>query len=149
VVTVSSDAHTAAKLDLDDPNLEHGWSSWRSYSNSKLANILFTRELARRLEGTGVTANCLHPGFVRTDLGRDVTGLPGAAVQLALRLRPGPETGAKTSVYVASSPDVASISGGYFVKSKLAQPSPLARDPQAATRLWTLSAELTDFPSAP
>ena len=79
VITVSSDAHTAARLDLDDPNLEHGWSSWRSYSNSKLANILFTRELARRLDGTGVTANCLHPGVVRTGFGRDARPLMRAA----------------------------------------------------------------------
>src|SRR5579871_1726510 len=72
VITVTSDAHSAARLDLRDPNLEHGWDSWRSYANSKLANILFTRELARRLDGTGVTANCAHPGGVRP-------GVPAAA----------------------------------------------------------------------
>ena len=75
VVTVSSDAHSAARLDLDDPGQEHGWNSWRSYANSKLANILFTRELARRLDGTGVTANCAHPGTVRTGFGREGTPL--------------------------------------------------------------------------
>ena len=71
VITVSSDAHTAARLDLDDLQLEHGWQSWRAYANSKLANILFTRELARRLKGSGVTANCAHPGLVRTRFGRE------------------------------------------------------------------------------
>ena len=65
VITVTSDAHTAARLDLDDPQLKHGWESWRAYANSKLANILFTREFARRLKGTGVTANCAHPGMVQ------------------------------------------------------------------------------------
>jgi NAD(P)-dependent dehydrogenase (short-subunit alcohol dehydrogenase family) len=98
--------------------------------------------LARRLAGTGVTANCLHPGFVRTALGRDVTGIPGAAVRLALYLRPGPAAGARTPVYLASSPEIAEISGAYFVKSRLSRPSALARDAQAAARLWALSAEL-------
>jgi NAD(P)-dependent dehydrogenase (short-subunit alcohol dehydrogenase family) len=149
VVTVASAAHKQVRA-IPWADLARGGQTppGQAYAVSKLLNVLFTAELARRLADTGVTANCLHPGFVRTALGRDVTGLPGAAVQLALRLRPGPETGAKTSVHVASSPDVAGISGGYFVKSKLAQPSPLARDPQAAARLWTLSAELADFASA-
>lgn len=105
-------------------------------------NILFSFELARRLAGTGVTANCLHPGFVRTELGRNVTGVPGALVRLVLRFQPGPATGAKTSVYLASSPEVAGITGGYFVRCKPAEPSALARDPRAAERLWALSEEL-------
>jgi NAD(P)-dependent dehydrogenase (short-subunit alcohol dehydrogenase family) len=113
------------------------------YAVSKLLNILFNAELARRLDGSGVTANCLHPGFVRTSLGREVTGIPGAALQLALRLRPGAATGARTSVYLASSPEVATVTGGYFVKSRLAQPSALAQDRAAAERLWALSAEFT------
>ena len=83
VITVTSDAHTAAKLDLDDLQLEHRWDSWRSYSNSKLANILFTRELARRTAGTGVTANCAHPGVVRSGFGRDAS--PAAAHRPGVR----------------------------------------------------------------
>src|SRR5215831_10925740 len=83
VITVTSDAHTSASLDLDDPNTEHGWASWRSYANSKLANILFTRELARRLDGTGVTANCAHPGVVRTMLFREGRPLQRFGVALA------------------------------------------------------------------
>jgi NAD(P)-dependent dehydrogenase (short-subunit alcohol dehydrogenase family) len=152
VVTVSSAAHRQVRaIPWDD--LARGGAAGhgqapaghgQAYAVSKLLNILFTAELARRLAGTGVTANCLHPGFVRSALGRDVTGVPGAAVRLALRLRPGPATGARTSVYLASSPEVASISGGYFVKSKPAEPSALARDPQAAARLWALSSELAD-----
>ena len=145
VVTVASAAHRQVRTVPWDDLAQGQIAQGQAYAVSKLLNVWFTTELARRLAKTGVTANCLHPGFVRTALGRDVTGVPGAAVRLALYLRPGPETGAKTSVYVASSPDVAGISGGYFVKSKLSQPSPLARDPQAAARLWTLSTELADL----
>jgi NAD(P)-dependent dehydrogenase (short-subunit alcohol dehydrogenase family) len=143
VVTVSSAAHKQVRaIPWDD--LPRGAQAGRAqaYPVSKLLNILFTVELARRLTGTGVTANCLHPGFVRTALGRDVTGVPGAVVRLVLRFQPGPATGAGTSVYLASSPEVADISGGYFVKCKPAEPSALARDARAAARLWALSEEL-------
>ena len=143
VVTVSSDAHTAARLDLDDPNLEHGWSSWRSYSNSKLANILFTRELARRLDGTGVTANCLHPGVVRTGFGRDARPLMRAGLTIARPFMLSPERGADTIVYLASSPDVAAKTGGYYVKREPREPSASARDDGLARVLWETSERLT------
>jgi NAD(P)-dependent dehydrogenase (short-subunit alcohol dehydrogenase family) len=143
VITVSSDAHTAARLDLDDPNLEHGWSSWRSYSNSKLANILFTRELARRLDGTGVTANCLHPGVVRTGFGRDARPLMRVGITIAKPFMLSPERGADTTVYLASSPDVAAKTGGYYVKRQLREPSAAARDDGLARRLWEISERLT------
>lgn len=143
VVTVSSAAHRQIRaipwdqLATGVPN-GHG----RAYPLSKLCNILFTAELARRLDGTGVTANSLHPGFIRTALGRDITGMPGAFVRLILRFQPGPATGAVTSVYLASSPEVEQTTGGYFVKCKPARPSVLATDPEAAARLWALSEEL-------
>ena len=143
VITVSSDAHTAARLDLDDPNLEHGWSSWRSYSNSKLANILFTRELAGRLDGTGVTANCLHPGVVRTGFGRDARPLMRVGITIAKPFMLSPERGADTIVYLASSPDVAAKTGGYYVKRQLREPSAAARDDGMARRLWEISERLT------
>jgi len=143
VITVSSDAHTAAKLDLDDPNLEHGWSSWRSYSNSKLANILFTRELARRLDGTGVTANCLHPGVVRTGFGRDARPLMRVGITIARPFMLSPERGADTIVYLASSPDVAAKTGGYYVKREPREPSAAARDDGLARGLWETSERLT------
>ena len=143
VITVSSDAHTAARLDLDDPNLEHDWSSWRSYSNSKLANILFTRELARRLDGTGVTANCLHPGVVRTGFGRDARPLMRVGITIARPFMLSPERGADTIVYLASSPDVAGKTGGYYVKRQLREPSAAARDDDMARRLWEISERLT------
>jgi NAD(P)-dependent dehydrogenase (short-subunit alcohol dehydrogenase family) len=139
VVTVSSAAHKQVRtIPWDDLPTRYR----QAYPLSKLLNVLFTAELARRLTGTGVTANCLHPGFVRTAIGRDVTGVLGAAVRLVLRFQPGPGTGAETSVYLASSPEVAEVTGGYFVKCRPAQPSALARDVHAATRLWTLSEEL-------
>ena len=150
VVTVSSAAHKQARaIPWDD--LPRGAQSGQgqAYPVSKLLNILFTAELARRLAGTGVTANCLHPGFVRTALGRDVTGVLGAVLPLVLRVTPGPAAGARTPVYLASSPDVAGVTGGYFVNCKPAQPSSLARDAQAAARLWALSEDLAGLRTPP
>jgi retinol dehydrogenase 12 len=144
VITVTSDAHSAASLDLDDPNLEHGWDSWRSYANSKLANILFTRELARRLHGTGVTANCAHPGVVRTGFGREARPLLRFGVTLARPFLLSPERGADTIVYLASSPDVAGETGGYYVKRQRREPSAAARDDAAARKLWEISEKMTD-----
>jgi retinol dehydrogenase 12 len=143
VVTVTSDAHTAARLDLGDPNLEHGWDSWRSYANSKLANILFTRELARRLAGTAVTANCAHPGVVRTGFGREGRPLLRLGVTLARPFFASPERGADTIVYLASSPEVAGQTGGYYVKRQRREPSAAARDDTAARKLWEISEQMT------
>ena len=150
VVTVSSAVHKQVRaIPWDD--LPRGAQSGQAqaYPVSKLLNILFTAELARRLAGTGVTANCLHPGFVRTSLGRDVTGVLGTVLPMILRLRPGPEAGARTSVYLASSPEVAGVSGGYFVNCKPAEPGALAKDTQAAARLWALSEDLVGLAAAP
>ena len=143
VITVTSDAHTAARLDLDDLQLERGWQSWRAYANSKLANILFTRELARRLGHSTVTANCAHPGVVRTRFGREARLPMRAAVTLARPFMLSPGRGARTIVYLATSPQVAGATGGYYVKSQRREPSPSARDAAAARRLWQLSEELT------
>jgi NAD(P)-dependent dehydrogenase (short-subunit alcohol dehydrogenase family) len=145
VVTVSSAAHRQVRaIAWDDlaGAAPGGGGHGQAYPLSKLMNILFTTELARRLAGKAVTANCLHPGIVRTALGREVTGVPGAALGLVLRLQPGPAAGAKTAVYLASSPEVAGVTGGYFVRCRPARPSALARDAGAAARLWALSEEL-------
>ena len=153
VVTVTSDAHSAAKLDLDDPGLEHGWDSWRAYANSKLANILFTRELAGRLDGTGVTANCAHPGVVRTGFGREGKPLLRLGTTIARPFFLSPERGADTIVYLASSPDVAGETGGYYVKRQRREPSAAARDDAAARKLWEISERMTGLtpakPAAP
>jgi NAD(P)-dependent dehydrogenase (short-subunit alcohol dehydrogenase family) len=143
VVTLSSGAHTRARLDLSDLQLEHGYDDWRAYSNSKLANILFTRELARRLDGTGVTANCVHPGVVRTRFGRDCGPLMQFGIMLGSPFMKSPASGADTVVYLASSPDVAGASGGYYVKRRPVQPSAAARDDDTARKLWQASEDLT------
>ena len=148
VVTVTSDAHSAARLDLSDPNLERGWDSWRSYANSKLANILFTRELARRLDGTGVTASCAHPGVVRTGFGRESRPLLRLGITIARPFMASPERGADTIVYLASSPDVAGQTGGYYVKRQRREPSAAARDDAAAGKLWEISEKLTGLAPA-
>jgi NAD(P)-dependent dehydrogenase (short-subunit alcohol dehydrogenase family) len=144
VVSVASRAHEGAVLDFDDLNLERGYSGWTAYSRSKLANILFTRELARRLEGTGVTANCLHPGFVASRFGDNNGGLFRWGLVIAKRLTAISERrGAETVVYLASDPGVGKTTGGYFAGSKPATPSAAAQDDGAAQRLWEISAALT------
>ena len=143
VVSVASRAHERAVLDFDDLNLEHGYSGWTAYCRSKLANILFTRELARRLAGTGVTANCLHPGFVASRFGDNNRGPFRWAFSLAKRLTAiSEERGAETIVYLASDPAVAGTTGGYFADSRPATPSAAAADDRSAGRLWEISAKL-------
>ena len=140
VITVSSDRHKQQRtIPWDD--LEPGRDC--TYKASKLLNILFTYELARRLVGTGVTANCLSPGFVRTDLGREATGAFRVFLRLSRPFQTSPEAGAQTSVYLATSPEVAEVSGRYFEKSTPAESSALSRDPAAAERLWQLSTQLS------
>jgi retinol dehydrogenase 14 len=145
VLTVASAAHRGARLDLDDLQLEHHYSAMLAYSNSKLANILFTSELAIRLDGTGVTANCLHPGVVRTRFGQ--TGSAWLRIGLAIGgpfLR-SPQAGARTTVYLACAADVSGQTGGYYVSCKRREPSAAARDSDTARKLWDLSANLTSL----
>ena len=143
IINVSSDAHSGGKIDFDNLQGERSYSGFGPYGNSKLANILFTIELARRLEGTGVTVNALHPGLVNTGFGRNNPGLlmkiMGAIIPLIAR---SPEKGARTSVYLATSPEVQDISGKYFVDCKVTQPAPQASDRAVALRLWNVSAEI-------
>jgi NAD(P)-dependent dehydrogenase (short-subunit alcohol dehydrogenase family) len=148
VITVSSSAHQAARLDLADLQLAGHFNGWRAYSNSKLANILFTTELARRLTGTGVTANCLHPGTVNTGFGRDGSRVLRLGLDLGRRFLRTPGQGADTVVYLASSPDVEGATGGYYVRRKLRAPSRAAQDQATARRLWEISVELTGLPDA-
>ncbi|MBO0753453.1 MAG: SDR family NAD(P)-dependent oxidoreductase, partial [Bradyrhizobiaceae bacterium] len=138
IVSTASRAHMGRTLDFDNLQLARGYSIMRAYGLSKLANILFTRELARRLGGTGVTANCIHPGFVATGLGQRRGGLFGAVVSLYFRSLAGPaEAGADTIVKVATSPDLGGVTGQYFVPvGRQAEPSAAARDDATARRLW-------------
>ncbi len=148
VVTVASTAHRSARrgLDFDDLQSERGYAGMQAYGRSKLANILFTTELARRLAGSGVTANSLHPGTVATGFARDddASGLLAFGVKVIKPFILTPEKGARTSVYLASSPDVAGVTGQYFVKCKPRSPSAAARDEAAAARLWSVSEQLVD-----
>ncbi|MGD0142357.1 MAG: SDR family oxidoreductase [Rhizomicrobium sp.] len=143
IVSTSSDAHKGAKLNFDDLQSEHGYSGFGAYGRSKLCNILFTRELARGLKGTGVTANCLHPGFVATRFGDKSGGIVSFAVRAAKSFALTPEQGAETIVYLASSPDVADVSGGYFYKSKIATPTKEAQNDADAKKLWDASAKIS------
>ena len=143
VVTVASDAHRGATLDFDDLGAERGYSGWGAYCRSKLANVLFNLELARRLRGSGVTANCLHPGVVATGLGRGGPLLIRVFQAVARPLLLSPERGADTVVFLASSPEVEGASGGYYEKCRRVEPSAAARDRAAAERLWRVSEELT------
>ncbi len=143
IVSTASDAHKGPQLDLDDLQFKRGYSGFKVYGRSKLANILFTRELARKIAGTGVTANCLHPGFVATRFGDNNGGWVKLAIGLAKQLFAiSQEKGAKTIVHLASSPEVATASGGYYYKNALTTPSAEARDDAVARRLWQESEKL-------
>ena len=146
IVNVASTAHKGARkgLDFDDLQATGRYSGMRAYSASKLANILFTVELAKRLKGTGVITNSLHPGTVRTGYGRDgdARGVLGVGIKIAAPFFLSPAKGAATSIYLASSPEVADTNGEYFVKCKARKPASAARDEAAATQLWDESEKL-------
>ena len=148
IVNVSSGDHKSGTIDFDDLQQEKRYKGAKAYSQSKLANVLFTYELAKRLEGTGVTANCLHPGAgVRTNFGSGVSGVFGFTVRALRPLMKSPEKGAETSVYLASSPEVEGLSSRYFVKKAEASSSAVSYDQRIARRLWEVSAELTNLPA--
>ena len=142
VVSTSSAAHQGMSLDLSDLQSAKDYSGFRAYGRSKLANILFTREAARRLAGVGVTANCFHPGFVASRFGSASGGWTSRLMPLARMLAITPVEGADTLVYLASSPEVANVTGAYFVKRKSVEPSAAARDDAAARKLWEASEAL-------
>jgi NAD(P)-dependent dehydrogenase (short-subunit alcohol dehydrogenase family) len=143
IVNVSSTAHQGAVLDFDDLQSERKYSGFRAYGRSKLANILFTHELARRLEGTEVTANCLHPGVVATGFNKNNRILMRLGMTIARPFLISPEKGAETIFYLASSPDVEGVTGEYFVNCTATSSSPASYDEEAARRLWEVSARLT------
>jgi len=147
VVNTASDAHKGAHLDFEDLQSAKHYSGFGAYGRSKLCNILFTRELARRLAGTGVTANCLHPGFVATRFGNQSGGILSLAIRAAKNFALTPEQGAETIVYLASSPDVADVTERYFVKCHPATPTREAQNDDDARRLWDVSARLAATPA--
>jgi len=146
IVNVSSNQQEANHLKLDDLQLEKSYRPMRAYAQSKLAVVLFTYELARRLEGTGVTANCLHPGFVATNIAQRDLVLPARlATKLIFRFGTSPEKGAKTSLYLATSLDVEGVTGKYFEKSVPRKSTPLSYDESLQQQLWKACAQLTGF----
>jgi len=143
VVTVSSGAQMMGRLDFDDLQGERQYSGQKAYNQSKLANVMFTYELARRLEGTGVTANVLHPGVVRTAFAaEDPSGLWKVMIPLMRPMMKSPAKGADTVVYLASSPDVEGVTGIYFVNRKPRTSNKVSYDTAAAARLWQASEQL-------
>jgi NAD(P)-dependent dehydrogenase (short-subunit alcohol dehydrogenase family) len=142
VVNVASEAHRNAHIQFEDLNLKNGYGGWKAYTQSKLANILFTYELARRLEGTRVTANCMHPGVVNTNFLNGMRGVLGALARPFSIFMRTPEKGADTIIWLASSPEVEGDSGKYFVDRKPKQSNPESYDREVAARLWDVSEKM-------
>ena len=144
IVSVSSGAHFGSQMDFDDLQGQRHYNGWPAYSRSKLANLLFTYELSRKLEGSGVTANALHPGFVASNFAlnnaRALAGVVKVVQKLVART---PEKGAETVIYLATSPEVEGVSGKYFVDCKPVRSSDASYDELAARKLWQVSEELT------
>ncbi len=138
IVNVSSDAHQGSAINFDDLGYRRQYSGWSAYGASKLANILFTYELARRLDGTGVTVNAVHPGFVDTNFQR--------AAGLDMRGHLTPEEGADTQVWLATAPEVAGVTGRYFVRRRDTPSSEASYDAATARRLWEVSARMVGLP---
>jgi NAD(P)-dependent dehydrogenase (short-subunit alcohol dehydrogenase family) len=144
IVNVSSQVERLGVVDFDDLGRERRpYERLDAYNQSKLANVLFTTELARRLAGTDVTANCLHPGVIGTNLLVAYEGRSAPLRFLTRRGRPGPKEGAATSLFVATSPTLEGVSGKYFRESAESRPSPRAQDAMVAARLWEVSEKLT------
>ncbi len=150
IVTVASKAHSLGRIEFDDLQSERAYSGARAYNQSKLANVMFTYELARHLRGTSVTANAVHPGMVSTSFGaEDPSVLQRLVVPLVRPFMKAPGSGALTSIRVASAPDLDGVSGFYFSKSKPTASSKLSHDEAAAARLWRLSADLVGLSAVP
>ncbi|HSM43652.1 MAG TPA: SDR family NAD(P)-dependent oxidoreductase [Acidimicrobiia bacterium] len=148
VVTVSSGAHTTGRIDFDDLMGERNYSGQRAYNQSKLANVMFTYELARQLEGTGVTANVLHPGMTNTAFSAEDPARKMAPIVLAARpFMRSPEKGADTAVYLASSPEVEGVTGEYFFNRKIKRSHESSYDKALTAQLWRASADLVGIPA--
>lgn len=141
IVNIASQAHQSARMDFEDLQGERRYSGFEAYNRSKLALVLFTHELARRLEGTGVTVNCVHPGVIRTSLGKGEYPRGFDVIRLFLKR---PEKGAETSLYVATSPALEGVTGKYFAKSAEVRFSPASYDTALARRLWDATAAIVE-----
>jgi NAD(P)-dependent dehydrogenase (short-subunit alcohol dehydrogenase family) len=148
IINVASAAHAGAHIEFGDLQGQRSYQGSRAYSQSKLANILFTYELARRLAGSRITVNCLHPGVIATQLLADYMGVPVAERAVARTFGAKPEQGAETVVYLATSPEVQAITGKYFENRRPVRSSRESYDEATARRLWEISAEMTGLTSA-
>lgn len=145
VVNVASVAHIPGTMDFDDLGFENGFSTMKAYNRSKLGNVLFTRELARRLAGSGVTVNCLHPGTVSTNIWSHAAWWTQPFLTLAKLFMISPRKGGDAIVFLATSPDVEAKTGEYYEKNRPVLPSPLARDDALAVKLWDVSAKMVNL----
>jgi retinol dehydrogenase 14 len=148
IVNVSSDLHKRASIKFDDLGGERSYGAMSSYGQSKLGNVLFTYELARRLQGTGVTVNCVHPGGVATNLANSNGAMARAAWQVIGLFLKGPETGAQTQVYLAASPAVEGVTGQYFIDRRAVRSSEESYNAEVARKLWEVSARMTGLSQA-
>lgn len=144
IINVSSVGHKWGRLNREDLQLEKSYNGWTAYFQSKLANVLFTRELAKRLKGTQVTVNALHPGAVRTELGRNLGAMKYFFVLLQLFVK-SPKSGAQTSIMLAVDPDIENVSGKYFADCAVAEESKAAQGDEAGIWLWKISERLTQL----
>ncbi len=142
IVNVSSRAHARAKPSFDDLQFSRGYAMWKAYSHSKLLNVLFTYELARRLDGTNITSNCLHPGVIASGFAQTYGGIMASLAKLARPFLLTTAEGAKTQLYLASSPEVEGVTGRYFDKCKAIRSSSASYDVTAQKRLWEMSEAL-------
>jgi NAD(P)-dependent dehydrogenase (short-subunit alcohol dehydrogenase family) len=145
IINVSSKSHNRGKIDFDNLMLEQKYGRFKAYNNSKLANIMFTYELARRLEGSGVTVNVVHPGAARTNFGREFSERTTRFLKLFKRFTVSAEEGAKTSIFLASSPEVENITGKYWIKCKQVKSSKYSYNTHIQKRLWDVSEDLTSL----
>ena len=147
IISISSGLHERGRIDFEDPNMNRKYNGNKSYANSKLAQVMFTYDLAKRLEGTGVTVNAVNPGLVKTHLAYDSGGLMSFSKKFVDLFGKSAEKGADTAVYLATSADVQSLSGKYFEDKKPEQTSEISYDSSTAARLWRISQELTGLVS--
>ncbi len=147
IINLTSSAHRGTEMDFDDLQGEKKYSGYHAYSQSKLANVLFTYQLAKLLEGTGVTVNCLHPGVVRTGFGKDQRGLWSILVTVSSPFMMSPERAARAAIYLATSPELEAVTGKHFSKGRDQRSSEESYDMASAERLWKISAELTKIVS--
>ncbi len=143
IINITSSAHRGTEVNFEDLQGEKKYSGFQAYSQSKLANVLFTYELARRLGGTGVTVNCLHPGVVRTGFGKDQGGLFSIGIRIVSPFMMSPERAARAAIYLATSPELDGVTGKHFSKGKEEKSSMESYDQAAAERLWKVSTDLT------